>query len=714
MSHPQELEKLNDVGVRALLALMLQDPLDNEPPEDGVPPEPAHGAKAPESDRPGAMRRLDASGGTIGATRDGRRAVFERLGAAGEACECGECGWTGTPGRRVGRAPYCAACGAPIGDDTASNAAGDSFVDKAAEEEVQEQVQEAAEEATAAKGGGERAAASPGRAVEAAAESIVGPVFIGPYRRERPLGRGGFGRVDEAVDLRTGRRVALKTPNPDRFRTSAAYREYMRRFLEEGRKAATLRHPGIAEVLEAGTDERTGVPYIAMELIEGGSLARRIASGPPLSRPAMARIVAEAAEAVHFAHTRQLYHCDLKPSNILLTADDRVKVTDFGLALHEDEQLDQEGLVAGTLPYMSPEQLDGGRHRLDGRTDVWSLGVILYELLAGRRPFRGAARQIRDAILDGSPRPLAQRSETLPKRYDTIVDRALTKAIDGRYRTAAELAADLRAVRRRDAINEWSRRGGGWAACALLLTALAGIGFLPMAGGSTSRADRSPPGAAAPLVDLDSQIGKPTQLLFRRLTPFALFNDDAPTWSQDERKGWVMMNGGCTEVLETGRTLAHDYELSVDVHQNRWFGIVGLCVGIEPYQSEQGRKLARAHVIGLQSLPGEKSYLQRKSIVFQESGDLWDTIETDRLDTVQTDYPDNSRYHTLRVTIRQQRVTGVQWDDRDFPQLTDAALAARTPLRPLAGRFGITHFRTSPVFKNAAFTLLKAPEKARD
>src|SRR5262249_2043637 len=151
--------------------------------------------------------------------------------------------------------------------------------------------------------------------------------------------------------------------------------------------AARLKHPHVITVYDVGCCSETGV-FIAMEYVEGETLAQRLSRGRPGILETL-RWCAQIAAAIHEGHKLKLVHRDLKPSNILLDRAGNVKVCDFGLALHEDAQHDRRGEVSGTHPYMSPEQVHGNSHLLDGRTDIWSMGVILYECLAGSRPFRG-------------------------------------------------------------------------------------------------------------------------------------------------------------------------------------------------------------------------------------------------------------------------------------------------------------------------------------
>ena len=265
------------------------------------------------------------------------------------------------------------------------------------------------------------------------------PSWIGRYEVKRTLGRGAFGIVYAAFDQELQRNVAIKVPHADRVSEPADVESY----LDEARLLARLDHPHIVPVHDVGrTDD--GRCFVVSKLIEGSDLRRRIANDRPPLRDA-AELIATIAEALHYAHQQKVVHRDIKPANILLDTEGHAFLADFGLALKDEDYGTGEGF-AGTPAYMSPEQARGEGHLVDGRSDIFSLGIVFYELLTGCRPFGGStARLVLEHIKTGDLHPPRQRDKSIPAELERICLKALAQRIADRYQMAVEMAADLSA-----------------------------------------------------------------------------------------------------------------------------------------------------------------------------------------------------------------------------------------------------------------------------
>ena len=285
---------------------------------------------------------------------------------------------------------------------------------------------------------------------------------IGTYKIERLLGSGGMADVYLAHDRKLDRNVALKILQPELMRNP----DRVRRFEREARAISTLNHPNIVTIFDVG--ETDGCHYIATELVDGKTLRELIGS---LSLEDILSIVAQVAEALEAAHRNRIIHRDIKPENVMVRSDGYVKVLDFGLVKLTEPGKGQEldfantdaGMLLGTLAYMSPEQVNG--ETVDHRTDLWSLGVVLYEMLAGKNPFKSEKRHTTlKKILEHEPASISEIDPSLPEELDDIVRKALAKDSNLNYQNAADLGADVKRCLRNVASGDVSLSGDHGAA----------------------------------------------------------------------------------------------------------------------------------------------------------------------------------------------------------------------------------------------------------
>jgi serine/threonine-protein kinase len=317
----------------------------------------------------------------------------------------------------------------------------------------------------------------------------------GRYQVEKELGRGSMGVVYQAYDPQIDRRVALKVLRPDLVTSEG----FAQRFLKEARAIGRLSHPNIVVVHDVGSDQ--GTIYIAMELLTGEPF-HEVMRDKEFSEKEITLLGSQAARVLDYAHQHGIVHRDIKPSNIMLSADGQIKITDFGIAHIEDPSAQQQtraGEVLGTPAYMSPEQVLG--QPVDGRSDIYSLGVILYELSTGVRPFRGEnLAAIFMAVTQQTPPEPVKVKPKVSAELSGIIMKCLNKAPEERFQTGRELAAALEGVGQREvmapvAAQPTRRPVKAFALTGLLLVVLTGAAYhivdrcsiSPQPGGNTTK-----------------------------------------------------------------------------------------------------------------------------------------------------------------------------------------------------------------------------------
>src|ERR687884_765741 len=280
----------------------------------------------------------------------------------------------------------------------------------------------------------------------AVSDTLIGSVFDGRYRIVRKLGAGGMADVYLAEDQELGRRVAIKILN-DRH---AADDSFIERFRREAKNAAGLSHPNIVSIYDRG--EAEGTYYIAMEFLDGRSLKELIVSRGPTPIRIAIEYTRQILAAIGYAHRHGIVHRDIKPHNVVVDPEGRLKVTDFGIARSGASQMTEVGSIIGTAQYLSPEQARGAP--VDQTSDLYSVGVVLYEMLTGKVPFTGDSPvEIAMKHLSAVPKPPSALRPEVPHDLDMIVLRALAKDPEERYQTAEEMDADLARVSRGIAVS---------------------------------------------------------------------------------------------------------------------------------------------------------------------------------------------------------------------------------------------------------------------
>lgn len=517
-----------------------------------------------------------------------------------------------------------------------------------------------------------------------------GGLLLNRYQLLYVVGRGAFGEVWKAFDTVLEKHFAVKISRPDRPLPIAA-------FLDEARKAASLpKHPAIVHMYDV-TANGDGW-YIISEFIDGECLRSRLATDR-VSFDHAARIVKRIAEALYAAHVAGLVHRDVKPGNILLDRAGNAYLTDFGLAVREEEQSAERSKVSGTLAYMSPEQISGDTHLLDGRADIYALGAVFYELLTGRPLFRAADyEEYRELIVRREPRPPRTVDPDVPEELERICLKCLAKAVKDRYRTAKDLAADLEVWLTGStqtyappgppipARNRWKQALGAGIALALV------VGVIAIAIFGGNRSASTVPDRAVDQRPIGFPPQKPSTVQELLWFPRNGIN----TWEVLPETNQLKAFTDKLGLLQLGETSADTWTFTVTIRQPHKVGAIGLFLG---YRRENGTAVYER--ICLQEIkdPGaltDRIELQRAVCNYSLDKPLVGFPETRvAMDSVQFNGNDQN---TFRIVVGNNRLSAVCINGQPFGVLLNGTLRP-----PANGGFGVYIENTNGIFSDPLF-----------
>jgi serine/threonine protein kinase len=528
------------------------------------------------------------------------------------------------------------------------------------------------------------------------------PGVMGRYQLIKRVGMGGFGQVWEGYDPLLQRKVAIKIPRKDRLLTAAQKAA----LFKEARRVAGLVHPGIIATYDVGSAGDQS--FVVSEFIEGLDLAKRLAEKELPLRESV-QIVIEVAEALHFAHLCGVVHRDVKPQNILVDRAGRARLADFGLAATEEELAREPAQRTGTYRYMSPEQARGDSNAVDGRSDIFSLGVVFFQLLTKRLPFHETATDsIADYLLQiqtRDARPPRSIDDRIPHELEGICLKCLRRDIHERYTTASDLAADLR---------RWLSQVGAQASTATSLARVPAwrrshIYLLAAALGSIALtvatvaffANRSPtssgqPAPAQPATPQDKPERDPLDWSKALPQPVELewpgFQHKS-SWRFDEKvKGLVLINSGPLQLVQLGTIRAsRTTKISLELEQPQGAGNAGLFFGYHVQENATRGKIAAfqsLQFIIVQNDARSPLQMQRRFVyVLPESG----SVVGERIDSCQVPYPPPDGLIRLAVTVKGNNLESVSWNGLALDSLVSMKDNHPNETRTFSGIWGVSN-----------------------